>query len=105
MDIRLSVLRSGLPRLLKAASKYPLNFWAGGMARDTIYHRAVVALTTLPSFEALSWSSDHLTPEAARMIETCLSSYGPSEAVRWIRMWQEKGEPIERNLAASYLKH
>jgi hypothetical protein len=46
------------------------------------------------SGDALAWIAANLKPEAARMLETCLSTYGPNEALRWISYWEEKKEPI-----------
>ncbi|GEM_PF-6722756 len=61
-----------------------------------IYKEAAAVLKSRRRSEALDWLFENLKPEAARMLETCLSAYGPTEALRWVSYWEEKKEPIEK---------
>ena len=60
------------------------------------YREAAAMIRNRRPGETLRWIAENLRPEAARMLETCLSTYGPNEALRWISYWEEKREPIEK---------
>ena len=81
----------------------PRRRWAISLLRRAkaapggIYCKAAEVIKSRRSAEALAWVWAHLRPEAARMLETCLSTYGPTEALRWISYWEEKQEPIAKN--------
>jgi hypothetical protein len=72
-----------------------VSFLRRGRKRETaLYREAAAVIQSRRSGDALAWISANLKPEAARMLETCLSTYGPNEALRWISYWEEKKEPI-----------
>ncbi|MCF8051071.1 MAG: hypothetical protein K9L59_07520 [Desulfobacterales bacterium] len=67
-----------------------------------IYKEAAVVLKTRRHSDALAWLFENLKPEAARMLETCLAAYGPTEALRWVSYWEEKKEPIEKGAETTF---
>ncbi len=64
--------------------------------QNDIYREAASVIRTGRSGDALAWIVANLKPEAARMLDTCLSTYGPTEALRWVSYWEEKKEPIAK---------
>ena len=60
------------------------------------YREVLTVLKTRCQADAFEWIVDNLRPEAARMLEACLASYGPAEAARWVQHWEQKEEPIAR---------
>ena len=67
-----------------------------------IYKEAAGVLKSRRHSEALAWIFENLKPEAARMLETCLSAYGPAEALRWVSYREKKKEPIEKDALAAF---
>lgn len=82
---RWQLLRKWLPRRQFIKSPEP-----------AFYKEVLSVLQNRCHADALEWIMDNLRPEAARMLEACLASYGPAEAARWVQHWEQKQEPIAR---------